>query len=319
MRRLAGLGNWVREFFTLGQAERSLARLPLYDRIEMREAIRVAIQVMREAERTRVVAARSCLAKQALERLVVAIARAQLTMRDEIPVDWPDTETAIRIVSDLPQLACHASALAFVGTRESVPLLDDSQFELVADFFALLERLADTRTERDFRATRWFRASSAALLLIAGGWIAYRPCNLARGKVVSASSLCGDMPAAPLGARQLVRVVDGVRRELRYAACTNSELHPWLTVDLGAIYDIKEVVVYPRTDGKWGQADVPVQIRMSLDNKDFQVKGQQTVPYTFDYPWQLPLRSTRARFVQLRGSSEDTQQLYVNEFEVYGR
>jgi hypothetical protein len=274
---------------------------------------------MREAERSRLPQLRIHLAKHALERLIVATATARLKTRSASPVDWPDFEEAINLVAELPGIGPHESAIAYVRGVELLPMLKDRQYGQLADLFAFLEKEIDTRTHRDFRAARWLRASALGFLLVCCGWVVVSPTNLAYGKYVTISSTCSDLPAPPLGSPKLGRAVDGVRHEHQFAICTNKLRDPWITVDLGMSYSIREVVVYGRSDGYWGVDDTPVRIRLSLDNEHFQDEQTRSVPFTCDFPWRLKVGGTKARFVQLTAATNLPKQLIINEIEVYGR
>jgi hypothetical protein len=321
---LAGMGHvnlrtWLREFFSLKSAERRISLLSLADRIDIRIEIESATGLMREAERHRLSERRAELAKQALQRLIVATAAARLKMSSSIPVEWPDFAEAFNILADLPGLDRHNSVLAYVRGNTLPPVLNDPRFARLADLFAFLERQVDTRTPRDFRVMRWLRAGALVLLLVCCGWFVISPTNLARGKYVTSSSQCGDIPAPPLGSPQLARAVDGVRSEKRFAVCTNREQEPWITIDLGALYSIQKVVVYPRSDGFWGIDDVPIRIRLSRDDEHFSDVGKRKVPMASDFPWHLKVGGKKARYVQLTAATQQPQQLIINEIEVYGR
>ena len=80
----------TREFLTLGAAERSISKLSLIDRIEIRDQAQLAVQTMREAQRTKTLTLRIQLARTALRQLIEAAAAARLKARSATPVDWPE-------------------------------------------------------------------------------------------------------------------------------------------------------------------------------------------------------------------------------------
>jgi len=65
--------------------------------------------------------------------------------------------------------------------------------------------------------------------------------NLALGKPASQTSTYGGAPASS--------AVDG---SLNTGSCTYSHVHPWLSVDLGAQYDVGHVTVTHDTNIGWG-------------------------------------------------------------------
>jgi len=313
------LCNWIYELFSLRTAERRISRLSLADRTDIRAEVERAVELMREADRTRFSHLRANLAKQALERLIVATATARIKARSITPVDWPDLDEAIHVLNELPDFGRHGCAIARVRGTMSSPLLTERQYAELADFFAFLEKLIDVRTPRDFRVTRWLRASALGVLIVCCGWFTVSPTNLARGKYVITSSLCSDMPKPPLGSPQTSRAVDGVRNEERFAICTKPNQNPWITVDLGKPYSIEEVIVYARTDGLWGTGTMQASIGLSLDNEYFKYVAKQTAPFTSDFPWRIKIPGKKARFVRLTADDTPPQELVISEIEVYER
>ncbi len=310
---------WLRELFSLSDAERKIARLTLTDRIDIRIETQGAIELMREAERTRLLPLRLQLAKRALEKLFVAAAVASLKVHSSNPVDWPGLDEAIRHITELTDLGKHKFAIDYVRGQEISPTPVHRHYVLLANLFASLEKQIDTRTPRDFKIARWTRMGVLGALLACGGWVVSAPTNIARGKSVSASSLCPDVPTPFHGVPQLGGAVDGIRLEVRFAICTNREIRPWIAVDLGAPHTIREVVVYARTDGSWGEGDIPAHIQLSLDNVHFRDVGTRTYPYTNRFPWHLQVPGVTARYVRLAAASDLPQQMFINEIEVYER
>jgi hypothetical protein len=204
-----------------------------------------------------------------------------------------------------------------------------------------MDLLVDARSPRE-RALRaelaailgWPRgaviAGVAVLLLVTS--VALAPRNLALGKTVTASSICGATPAPPVGRRpagRLDRLVDGVTVEGamsrvewahgNYAACTELELHPWITVDLGGDHAIDEVVVYNRADCCWGVDDTPIEIQISGDNRTFVTVASRTQPFTDDFPWRASFATRRGRYVRLYNPVNLPKNLVLAEIEVHGR
>jgi hypothetical protein len=312
---VASLPN-LREFFTLRDQELRAARLSPFDRTEVRTEIERAAELMREADESSASFVRTQLARQALSKVIVATAAANRLAAESSADDWPDVDEAVRELSALPGFDKHQPAVALLGGSD---VLTDREYRLLADLFAYVERLPDLRSPRDFLLTRWLRRSGVISFLFVACWVALTPANLARGKMVTSSSTCPEMPTADLGRSSLSRVVDGVRLENSFAICTNAEVRPWITVDLGAPRSIQKIVVYPHTSGPWGKTDIPQQIRVSLDNEHFEVVGVRTQLYTTDFPWRLTLRDKQAQYVQLIGAARSGQKLVLDEIEVFGR
>jgi len=306
----------LREFFTLRSEERRARQLSDFDRTEIRGEIERAVDTMREAEQAGVSFVRARLARQAATQVIIAVAAAQQLASDPRREEWPNLEQAIVELSSLPGWNSQRPALALLPGSDT---LTDAEFRLLADLFAYVERLVDLRSPRDFWVARWTRRVGLLLLVLGGSWFALKPPNLARGKMVTSSSICGDMPDADRGLSRLSRVVDGVRRENSHAVCTHAEKKPWITVDLGAPHSLSKIVVYPQSDGAWSNTDEPLQLRVSLDNEHFEVVGERAELFTPDFPWSLELPRTRAQYVQLLGVRRTAQKLILNEIEVYGR
>ena len=306
----------VREFFTLRDAERRVARVPAFVRSEVRGEIERAVQLMRAADESSVSLTRSALARQALPQVIIAATAANQFAPDSSRDECPDLDQAIEQLSALPGADEHRSALALLGGSD---VLTDRQYRLLANLFAYVERLVELRSPRDLSAQRWLRGSGIVLLTLVGYWLLATPPNLARGSMVSSSSIGDQTPAANLGRPRLDRVVDGVRLENSLALSTNSEVNPWVTVDLGTPRSIQQVVVYPHSNGPWLQADLPQQIRVSLDNEHFEVVAERSRLYTTDFPWRVELPGTRAQYVQVIAAKRKKVSLALNEIEVYGR
>ena len=173
-------------------------------------------------------------------------------------------------------------------------------------------------------------AGVAMLLMIAS--VALAPRNLALGKTVTASSICGATPAPAVGRRpagRLDRLVDGLTVEGamsrvewahgNFAACTELEVHPWITVDLGRDHTIDEVVVYNRADCCWGVDDTPIELQISGDNRTFVTVASRTQPFTDDFPWRASFEPRRGRYVRLYNPVNLPKNLVLAEIEVHGR
>jgi hypothetical protein len=275
---------------------------------------------MRSAEQTDPGDGQLRLGRRAVGALVQAYvlsAAPSADLKDESTVLLSE---ALRAIGALPGARRHARVLEQLATS-SPP--DGSgaharrEWEDLARLFAWLERRIDTRTEREIALRRW--ASGGALALFFAGllWVLLSPTNIARGKPVSASSLCGFTPAAPLGSPRLERVVDGRRRELSFAVCTDVEPKPWVMVDLGAPHVVREVVVYPRSDCCFGELELPVGIELSNDNQQFELAETISEPATPELPWRFSVHGRTARYVRVSTDSKESRQVVIGEIEIY--
>ena len=303
--------------------------------------------------------------QRAAARALIAEARALRADAGDGRAAAPRTERALRLLltaagratggdalSDLEAIrrgAHHAAA-----TLDALDALDDRRLAelltpLISDGPALsasdaraddrldrlralcdwLEALLDVRSDRERRLLRWLRWALLALALCAAGRARLGDHNLARGKEVTASSICSSTPPAPPGQQRLHRLVDGTRLERNiagvewghgtYAMCTNNEVHPWITVDLGAPRTIDEVVVYNRSDCCWGVDDTPIDLQLSADNQTFETVATRHNPFNDDFPWRQTVRGRRARFVRIINPAEQPKNMVFSEIEVYGR
>jgi hypothetical protein len=149
--------------------------------------------------------------------------------------------------------------------------------------------------------------------------IAFGSKNLARGRRVTASSVSPSTPAADPGEHRLSRVVDGVVAErASFALCTNLEVRPWVTVDLGKVRSVDRVVVHPRSDCCWGDYDLPMRVELSLDGTRFAAVASNNRPFTDDMPWKIDAGGKRARFVRVMSPADEPRHVIVSEIEVLG-
>lgn len=306
---------WARE----RRATQTSLKLSDFDRVELRERLNAAVALMREATTASDQSIRARLAKHALADLFVVVAAAQLAPENSDPMDWPELEDASRIVAALPGLAAYGAAIAYVSRDEAPLAVPDPGFALLADLFAVLERRIDLRTARDLLVERWLRRGGAVLLLLLGAFVALTPSNLARGKLVTSSSVCAHTPSQPLGQARLARVVDGTHSEPTFAVCTDVQARPFITVDLGAPHEVGRIVVHGRNDGFWLDNTGPLEAQLSLDDAKYVGVAQRPTPILRAYPWDAQFPEKTARFVRIAGISRRPQSIRVSEIEVYGR
>jgi hypothetical protein len=316
-----GNSRWlgVEEFFLQRSAERAVAvGRALEMRRNARASLEHAVQTMRAAERLDPGELRSQWARQSVLELVEAyalsVSRVAPESRDREPFSRED---ALSAVANLPGAQRHASTIeALRDSRTDAPS-PRRECEQFAELFAWLERHVEVRTEREVRLSRWQRCGALVLACAGVLWALTSAKNVAHGKPVSASSICGYTPPSPLGSPNLDRVVDGRRREASFAVCTEVEKKPWVAVDLGQSHTLTEVVVYPRTDCCFGELELPIGIEVSNDNQHFEFVDKKSIPATTDTPWRFALGGRSARYVRVSTDSKEPSQVVISEVEIY--
>jgi hypothetical protein len=354
-----GLGRQMVQAFWLPLPEAARVIVPASEAPRVRRELASARLLLASARRSDPGPGRDLLALEAL-RIWLAVAAHADVLR---PMAYPEPATEPAEVPARPRppardAAARAAAvrlgaaasgaplavrqgLDHAGRPDAEPPTNPDAFRDLAAACEWMDLLIDARSPRE-RALRaelaailaWPRgaviAGVAVLLLVA--WVALAPRNLALGKTVTASSICGATPAPPVGRRaagRLDRLVDGVTVEGamsrvewshgNFAACTELELHPWITVDLGGDHAIHEVVVYNRADCCWGVDDTPIEIQISLDNRTFVTVASRTEPFTDDFPWRASFATRRGRYVRLYNPVNLPKNLVLAEIEVHGR
>jgi hypothetical protein len=219
---------------------------------------------------------------------------------------------------------------AFAGSAAPVTVLEsiwqepidspgNPDYGELVETFAWLEDQIEVRTPRELAFHRVLRLAICCALLCAGACWLFWPQNLAYRKPVTMSSRCSTMPPAPLYAANLSRAVDGVVIERNYAVCTNTEQRPWVTVNLLDEYAISKIVVYDRNDCCWNDADTPLSVQLSTDNKQFTTVGTTTEIFSPGHPWIVELGGQPARFVRLIVDIAVPKNITISEIEVFGR
>ncbi|HWA72234.1 MAG TPA: discoidin domain-containing protein [Polyangiaceae bacterium] len=286
----------------------------------LRAQVEDAVLTMRRAEQSEPGDGRVRLGRQALSALVEAYALSAAPCGERGQTESALQRETLAAIEALPGSRRHARALALIfadAQSDGSPARAQREWEALADLFAWLERRIDTRTEREIVLTRWARFAALAGACLGLLWLLFSPTNIARGKPVSSSSLCGYTPPAPLGKPRLERVVDGRRREPSFAVCTEVEPKPWVSVDLGGPHAIREVVVYPRADCCFGELALPIGVELSDDNQRFESAGTESEPATPDVPWRFVIHGRTARYVRISTDSQESRQVVVGEIEIY--
>jgi hypothetical protein len=309
-------------------------RQPAELRIRVPAALRG--QVRSDLDRSRLLldAARSSGRGVARDELAAAALRGFLAVVGRVTESSSGDSTAVRAGATYVETTLRSDALraAFTASAsfDGRIALDDVGFRRLSYLCEWIEALLDHRSDREHRLRRWAPWAVLAMVPLVTVRIAFGARNLARGKPVSASSIGARTPDGRLGEGELSRVVDGVHlegpavgknnpwHETAFALSTNQEVHPWVTVDLGAPRTLSEAVIYGRSDCCW-LSDLPLSIQLSSDNARFVTVATRTTPFTTEFPWRASLGGRRARYVRLYAEGADEQRVVVSELEVYGR
>lgn len=295
-------------------------------RRDVHRALERARTLLETARTTKLGVGRDTLETEALRTLLAVVARSQETSET-------DTATAVghgiaKVEGTLGSGELRALLSSSGAPDPRVPLHERSR--AVRKACDWIDHLIDNRSERERRLGRILPWATGALVLVATAYCLFSLKNLALGKSVSASSVCGVTPPPPLAKERLARVVDGNTAEGRltraydwgqsaFAMCTELEVKPWVTVDLAKEHTIRKVVIYNRSDCCWGQSDLPLSIQVSLDNKNFATVATRHEPFTADFPWTASIGGRRARYVRLYNATDEMKNIVFSEMAIYGR
>lgn len=192
-----------------------------------------------------------------------------------------------------------------VDARALAARIDEAR----ARVLAVLEGI-EPRTPRELAWERGVRAVTAGaaitLLLLGAHHLVLGPRNLARGKPVS-SSLESSFSPNPL--------VNGIVEE-RSHVLTNYESDPKVTVDLGGLHRVREVIVHGRADRE-AVDFLPLAVEVSTDGQHFMEIARTQEIFTAYVPWRIRRSVKNVRYVRLRrlGSGR----ISLSELEVLGR
>ncbi len=180
-------------------------------------------------------------------------------------------------------------------------------------FIALGRRLTDPTVDRRVLAARAWQWAAAGLTV----WtlityrhriaLAFGPPNLARGKLVIASSHLDYKP--PPSA-----LTNGVL-ESEYGLHTKEEEEPWAEIDLGQPTRVGSIHVYNREDGFQDQ-QLPLEVSLSVDGSSYKVVALREKMFTQALYWRLNLTDKPlVRYIRLRVKKKTF--LCLSEVEVY--
>ena len=237
---------------------------------------------------------------------------AELMQAGEVPAA-PEGFDAVRALLSDPR------PLAFDELPAGEALAKRAQVETAALW---LRGLVDTRTVRQIKWSRALRLGMIAVVVLAligiGIGKLLAPRNLALGKPVQSSSRRANSPPGsgeaglpPSG------LVDGSVGST-YDICTNSEVRPWVMVDLQRVHNLGKVIAYNRADCCQGSYDLPAILELSEDGATFREVARRTTAYSASDPWVIKLDRTPARFIRLRVDANEPRELVLTELEAFG-
>jgi hypothetical protein len=170
----------------------------------------------------------------------------------------------------------------------------------------------DVRSTVYLRAARIGRIAALTLgaVLILGKLVTAKLAmpNVALYKAVSGSALIG--PGSGQG------LVDGIKDGTLGVQTAVSE-HPWVEIDLGAVFTIRRIVVYNRGDHNLNDG-LPYDLEASEDGHQFRPVSHRAEPFgdgSFGAPPWTAKTNLRARYVRLKAHSY----VALSEVEVFGR
>ena len=297
------------KFFLPPTVERAAHAGAVERRGRVRAQLERAVRTMRTAERAESVDLQVRLARQAARELVDAHAATQLSCDDE----------PLSSLANLPGAARHTRAIASLRGQDSTAEPGKLEYDDLVRLFVWLEHRIEARSPREVWLTRCLRCGTPLLLLASAAWFAAAPRNIALGKPVSASTISGHTPAAPLAKDTLYRVVDGRQIEPSLAVHTELEPKPWVKVDLGKPHRIDHVVVYPRSDCCLGEKQLPIVLELSSDDQRFEIVSSSSTVASVDFPWRFATAGATARYVRVSTDSKEPRIIVLGEIEVYGR
>jgi hypothetical protein len=324
LRLPAGTLAGAMEAVWLRQPESARVRAPAPLRHEARAQLLRARELLRAARGSPSGPERDELSAAALHALLAVVGRAADPAAEDVAALRTGRERVKSTLRDESLLA----ALSRSTESGVAPALTEPAFRVEVALCEWVDALVDNRSERERRLSRrapW-AALAVALAFVLHAIFGNR--NLALGKRVTASSTCSLTPPRRYNEPELSRVVDGVYyegpavnsewKDTAFAVCTESAVHSWINVDLGAERKLSRAVVYGRSDCCWGDG-LPVSLEVSSDDKHFVTIDTTETPFTAAFPWKIALDGRRARYVRLYAKSRAATSLVVSEIEVYGR
>jgi len=306
----ARLGLSLRDLVWFEQSAAVRIKAPAAKRLEVRTALERGRELLSRAREIEDARARGLLGAAALRAQIAAVADA---------AGFEDVARARAHLRDsLDDSRLRAALDAYTAPDSDLPAGDRS-FDALVDLASFIDCSIDNRSPREVLLGRLLWRVAIAVVVVCAAWFALEPKNLARGATVTSSSACHTMPGPKYGKPPVSRLVDGVVDEATFGACTDVQVNPWITVDLGAEKTIRDVVVHSRSDCCWGSTDLPLELQLSTDDREFVTVATRTRPFTDQLPWKIKLNGQSARYVRLYNPSNVPRDIVLNEIVIHGR
>ncbi len=185
--------------------------------------------------------------------------------------------------------------------------------QAIANTVGWLHGSIEPRTVPQIRRLRILRlvviGAAVLALLVWGGMSLFSPTNIALHKPVTQSSVHPNS-TSPQGG-----LTDG-STSAAYGVHTNLEENPWVRVDLGAVYRLKKIKIFNRSDG-WFDDCLPLTLELSENGTDFAQVDRRTTSFGAWSPWSYSAGGARARFIQVRGVKGKF--VALGELEAFGK
>ncbi|HEY8039938.1 MAG TPA: discoidin domain-containing protein [Polyangiaceae bacterium] len=314
---LATVTDPIREFFTLGRAERTIRAYVPAQHARIREQVDAANRRLSAGRRLAQAVPAAILLREAVVHYLVALAASR------------DADAGEQSRADLPELPPEAARPRAkpsddARVREAIAAGDPLYFDrLPAEDVersrwaldraaSMLRRRVEARSIASVRGTRWGRVAAIVLVILYAVITVVRakvlPQNIALNKPVRPSSRKHNPPDGH-------ELVDG-DLGTSFGIHTNTEDDPNVVIELQDRYWIDSIKVYNRVDG-WYDDCLPLVVELSNDGVKYEVLGRREEHFGTDPPWTIDGRGKPARFVRLR--VDRRSYLALSEVEIYGK
>lgn len=312
----------IREFFTQGQAERTLRAYAPEQHCRIRLHVEAAARRESAGRRTMDPVPAAILLRAAVAEYLLALEAARAP---DARLDAIDPSAMPPLPDDPARPRADPSDDRRV--REALVARDELYFDRLSAEDAerarwaldraasLLRRRVETRTLTRVRGTRWGRIAAVLVVL---GYAALQlvratvlPQDIARDKPVRLSSVGGKAKPSLQDGEALV---DGDLSPTPVS--TNTEDNPSIVIDLLDSYWIDKVKVYNRVDG-WFDDCLPLVVELSADGKIWEPIGRREEHFGTDPPWVVDGGGRRATQVRLRVPRRSY--IALSEIEVFGK
>jgi hypothetical protein len=218
---------------------------------------------------------------------------------------WLETASQIRP----PAAAAFAAARDWhVGLQDESFARLDTVRDGVEELVSWILEHVESRTTGELRALRYGRIVAVVLFVALVGVTYLRNNvlvhNVALNKTVTSSPLKVNPPTG-------AELVDGHTRGT-YGVHTSETKNPFVTVDLGRTYLVRDVRMYNRGDG-WFDDVLPLTLSVSVDGIAFDDIATRTTHFDV---WTVDMQRRAARYVRV---SKESGYIVLNAIEVYAR